>query len=287
MKSNLGSAETRIYELGLFDGSSNRVPFTALNTFADLRGNLQYGEAALIRDSELHSAGPFDRLFDENTSTYARFQLTPTKEVEEKWIYVTMRVPADVKVCSYDFSAYNNGDYKNAGLKDFALQGSLDGVNWTTIDEKTGCTAKSNAKWYSDESAVVKDGKHCGFEIDSSIPPADRNEGFASRISDVRVDGNATLSLQGDVRLSKLTVDISDAGRIVGGEVAETGSLTVIGTVNDSMALPLNVVGMKNMQNFEHWSVSVNGSVQPTVKALIRNGVLHLKYQKGFVLHVR
>lgn len=198
-----------------------------------------------------------------------------------------MRVPAHVKVCSYDFSAYNTGGYTDAGLKDFELQGSLDGVVWTTIDEKWDCSVKRNAKWYSDESDVVKEGRHCGFEIDSSIPQADRNEEFASRISDVRVDGGATLSLQGDVRLSKLTVDISDAGQIVGGEVAETGSLTIIGTVNDSTALPLNVTGMKNVQNFERWSVSVNGSVQPTVKALIRNGVLHLKYQKGFVLHVR
>jgi hypothetical protein len=226
-------------------------------------------------------------LFDENSGTFARFQLKPVNDDEETWIYVTMRVPADVKVCSYDFSAYNNGKYKDAGLKDFELQGSLDGAVWTTIDGKSGCVAKKNERWNSDESYVEVGGRHCGFEIDSSIPLADRNEEFASRISDVRVDGGATLSLQGDVRLSKLTVDISDAGQIVGGEVAETGSLTIIGTVNDSTALPLNVTGMKNVQNFERWSVSVNGSIQPTVKALIRNGVLHLKYQKGFVLHVR
>lgn len=82
VKSNLGSLQTRLYELGLFDGSSNRVPFTALNTFADSRGNLQYGEAALIRDGNLKSTGPFGNLFDENSGTYALFQLKPVKENE-------------------------------------------------------------------------------------------------------------------------------------------------------------------------------------------------------------
>ena len=288
IRENLGSAQTRLHEIGLFDSASNRVPLSAISAYATARGNLQYGEAALERDANAQSSYPLQNLFDDNGSSHTRFQMTPVLSNDATWIYIVMRVPADANVASFDYAPYNNGNYTDSGLKDILLQASLDGASWTTLYAESNEPATSNSKWHYNVESVTAGGKHAGKEIDTAIPQTDRATCFLDNVSTVRVDADATLVLQGDVKLSRLTVDLAGAGTVVGGSLAASGTLDLTGAMTGaSMPLPLTFQGVDGLANATAWRVTVDGVPNDGIKLLPTEGGLMLKARKGFSVTVR
>ena len=293
IRENLGSAETRLYELGLFDSEAHRVALTPVTVYDTDKGSLQYGEAALWRSVSTHSSGPFSCLFDGLAgSTYVRFQgARPQTGSESTWIYIAMRVPADANVIAFDYAPYVGGSssaYIDAGLKSFVMQGSLDGVKWVDIYEETDAQKTSNAKWHYTGNNVTVDGLNSGKEIDATIPVADRAACFLDNVSEIQVDAGATLALQGDVTLSRLTVDLAGAGTISGGAMAETGCLELTGTMSGgSVAFPVTFSGVSGVENLLRWDVMRGGELASGLKVVMVNNTLRIKSIKGFSLTIR
>ena len=292
IKENLGSSETRLYEIGLFDSASNRMnaAMTCLSEYATSRGNLQYGEAAFGTYTKLHSTSQMADLFDNSASTFARFTASaqPNPGNEDTWIYIVMHVPADANVASFDYAPYNSGSYTESGLKNVLLQGSLDGGTWTNLYEKADESKTNGGKWHYNVESVTAGGKHGGQEIDTTIPPEGRAACFLDNVSTIEVDGDATLVLQGDVTLSRLTVDLAGAGTISGGVLAANGTLNLVGAMSgNSMPLPLAFENVTDLENITSWAVTVEGVPDERIKLVLANGGVELKCRKGFSVTVR
>ena len=292
IRKNLGSSETRIYEIGLFDAASNRVnsAMTCLSEYATPAGNLQYGEAAFSTYTRQHSSSQMSYLFDGSNSTFARFNAPtqPDPSNDGTWIYIVMHVPADANVASFDYAPYNSGSYTDSGPENILLQGSLDGGTWTNLYEKTNEVSSSGAKWHYKVESVTAGGKHCGREIDTTIPVADRAACFLDNVSEIQVDADATLALQGDVTLSRLTVDLAGAGTISGGAMAETGRLEITGTMSgDSVAFPVTFSGVSGVENLLRWDVMRGGEIDRGLKVVMVENTLRIKSVKGFSLMIR
>ena len=202
-----------------------------------------------------------------------------------------MRVPADANVVAFDYAPYVGGSssaYIDAGLKSFVMQGSLDGVEWVDIYEETDAQKTSNAKWHYTGNSVTVDGLNSGKAIDTAIPVADRAACFLDNVSEIQVDADATLALQGDVTLSRLTVDLAGAGTISGGAMAETGCLELTGTMSgDSMAFPVTFSGVSGVENLLRWDVMRGGELASGLKVVMVNNTLRIKSVKGFSLMIR
>ena len=291
LKENLGGSETRIYEFGLFDSSSNRVNkgIACLEDYATDAGNLQYGTAAFGRYTKQHSSSQLSYLFDGSTSTHTRYNASaqPTPGNESSWIYIVMHVAADANVASFDYAPYSNaGNYETTGPKAFALQGSLDGGTWTNLYETTSEAATAHAKWHYIVENVTASGKHGGQEIDTTIPQERRASCFLDNVSTIEVDEDATIVLQGDVTLSRLTVNLAGAGTISGGALAANGSLEITGALSGSSAdFPLTFENVSGVENLCGWKLA--GDLAGSVRIALVNGVLKVKSIKGFSLTIR
>ena len=292
IRENLGSTQTRLFEVGMFDTASNRVPLAAVSSsYANDRGNLQYGQAALARDASVaQNSYPFENLFDNSTgsSSHTRFQVKPVETDDTKWIYIVMHTSADYEVSSFDYAPYNSGSYTDSGIKSLVLQASLDGGSWTNLYEKSNEPATAGAKWHYNVESFTAGGKHCGQIIDTTIPQEDRASCFMENVSTVRVDSGATLALQGDVTLSSLTASLSGAGTISGGALAAAGTLDLEGTmVGDSMAFPVTFTGVSGLENLPKWTLLLNGCDVPNMRVVMNDGVLMVKAARGFSVFVR
>ena len=293
IRENLGSAETRLYELGLFDSEEHRVALTPVTVYDTDKGSLQYGEAALWRSVSTHSSGPFSCLFDGIAgSTYVRFQGSrPQTGSESTWIYIAMRVPADANVVAFDYAPYvgnATSAYQDAGLKSFVMQGSLDGMEWIDLYEESEATKTSNAKWHYTGNSVSAGGLNAGQAFDTTIPVADRAANFLGNASSVSVDSGATLVLQGDVSLSRLTVASAGAGTVVGGALAAGGTLDIVGDIPTGVVdFPLAFSGVSGLENILSWDITVNGEANSFVKLVMSGGQLKMKPTRGLIVIMR
>ena len=271
----------RIAEMGLFDGASNRVN-AAMNcptTLAMAKGNLQYGDAAFESDPGVYSKSTLSNLFDSATS---ELRLS-----SKSALCLVQHVGAESNVESFDFASYKPKDGTAGGPKDFTLQVSQDGGEWTTIFTESITEPDTDMKWHY-QVASVSDAKHAGQPIDTVIPAALRPQNAFGTVSSVRIDAGATLKLEGDVSLGRVVVDSSSAGTIAGGSFAEDGVIDVIADPEATTTeLPLTFDGVAGVENVPAWTLKVNGADSASHKLKLVNGKLCLKKAGGLILIFR
>ena len=132
------------------------------------------------------------------------------------------------------------------------FQTSVDGINWKTVDTRTGAISSSG---YGSTPFVIK-----GFLADGAA-------GFSSS-ANVNVAAGATLDARGVAggqTLSRLTIDMTTgAGTIRGVTIAENGVLNLVnvpaGMSLRDVTLPVTLLDVTDGRNFSSWTVLVNGA---------------------------
>ncbi len=139
---------------------------------------------------------------------------------------------------------------------------SPDGVNWQTVDTRTGAISESG---YGSTPFVIK-----GFLADGAA-------GFASA-ANVKVASGATLDasgVAGGQTLSRLTIDMATGGGTIRGvTIAQGGVFDLVnvpaGTSLYGLTLPVTFADVADGGNFVSWTVRVDG-------VAVRSGVPKLK----------
>ena len=142
------------------------------------------------------------------------------------------------------------------------FQTSTDGVNWQTVDTRTGAISSSG---YGSTPFVIK-----GFLADGAA-------GFDSSVN-VKVASGATLDatgVSGGQTLSHLTVDwTAGAGTIKGVTIAQNGVLDLVNVPANARLggqnIPVTLTDVTNGANLSTWTVRVNGAA--TTERLRWNG---------------
>ncbi len=137
------------------------------------------------------------------------------------------------------------------------FQTSVDGVNWQTVDTRTGAISSGG---YGSTPFVIK-----GFLADGAA-------GF-DPAANVKVATGATLDargVSGGQTLSHLTVDwTAGAGTIKGVTIAQNGILDLVnvpaGTSLGGETVPVMLSGIASGENFASWTVRVNGEATENV----------------------
>ena len=132
------------------------------------------------------------------------------------------------------------------------FQTSPDGVNWQTVDTRTGAISEANG--YGSTPFVIK-----GFLADGA-------EGF-DPTANVKVASGATLDasgVAGGQTLSHLTVDMTAGGGAIRGvTIAQNGVLDLVnvpaGLSLHDISIPVSFLEVANGANFTTWTVLVDG----------------------------
>ena len=221
-------------------------------------------------------------------NTIVNQQRQPKLDNPDSWISLVMRLPDDSpEIRSYDLSS-GAAAYINRWPLKFSLEGSADGLNWTMLDDRTNYDATSMTNghahcWYSDMQPVGSSETRTGFAIAGDASSANTAQACASSIS---VGANGTLVGSHGAKLSKLSVDAADAGKIKGFAFAENGSLAVTGMiVPGGMALPVEFENVEGLGNLSQWTLTVNGRTRG-YSARIVDGRLVI-FRKGMTITVK
>ena len=144
-----GSSQMQISELALFDAAGNRVNLGL--TLGSSATTLNPGE--MFSSHSLHEVHIPGNLFDGDAGTkWLVDKNTPSPSNPATWEVVTMRLAADAaSVASYNFAT--GGDSASWYARNpttWSLEGSTDGVNWVTVDERAVAQGPhANGAWYN------------------------------------------------------------------------------------------------------------------------------------------
>lgn len=151
---------------------------------------------------------------------------------------------------------FRNGYSGTTHPSAWTLESSPDGVNWTTVDSKSGVVPpSSNTTWYNGGEA---------WPINSGDVPG--AAGFAPTAA-VQVDEGAALDcslVTGGQTLSNIVVDWALGGGTIRNAVfAANGTLSVVNAPDANLVggteIPLDFDGVTGTENFRDWTLVVNG----------------------------
>ncbi|MBQ8113798.1 MAG: autotransporter-associated beta strand repeat-containing protein [Kiritimatiellae bacterium] len=181
--------------------------------------------------------------------------------------YITIRLPGDaLPVCGYVLVTAN--DSLDRSPCDWEVEGSVDGVNWTKLDERSGI-AQPYCLFTSMNAGHP-------FTFDSlgggSSLPAD---------SVVTVDAGATLNLNAEsATIKSLKVDCTLGGGTINSfRVASGGTLALVNIPPDvpnlrEYEIPLTVNPAADAGSVGSWKVTVNGVERKSYKLKLLDGKL-------------
>ena len=236
----------------------------------------------------LYTGDDIGKLFDDDSSSkwrdYYIDQINyPVESNSARWIKITSRLPADAgEVVSYDF-ATASATYM---VKSYMIEGSQDGVLWTTLTNATFGTynedsgtydspAISAHQWYSTLSTVAANrvlGEDEGFAIPGR--PEWNGPAALANVSQVFVTSNAVLEAEGSVSIGSLVVDCASGGMLKGFSLKPTGTLSLVNVPrsSNSFVLPMTFEDVSGLSNLEDWTVRLNGKVK-AASVVVRDGV--------------
>ena len=204
------------------------------------------------------------------------------------WLSLVMRLPDNApEICSYDLSS-GGAAYSHRWPLKFSLEGSVDGRNWTMLDDHINYDADSLTNghehcWYSNLQPVGASETRTGFPVNGAVQTSTLVQMCASSIS---VGANGTLVGSHGATLSTLSVDVAtDGGTIQGFAFAADGTLDVTGTVGPGgVELPTAFTDVEGLDNLSRWTLSVNG--RSNYSAKVSGGRVSI-FRKGCVVVFR
>lgn len=203
------------------------------------------------------------------------------------WKIITWRRSANwLKPASYSLRSLVNNDRIN--VSDWELQSSPDGINWTTMDERSNQTYSAyNEPPYMTPTFNYTYNAHVPY-LFSSLRANWRFDTFGS----VEVLAGAILDLSElnpeNIAITRLKVDVTaGAGTVRRFVPAANGRLDL--TVADASAfrrtvLPLTVTDVSSEANLSTWSVIVNGEPLSDGYVRLQGDKLVAGRQTGFIL---
>lgn len=214
-------------------------------------------------------------LFDENPNS--KICVGTVDGTVGNYRYITMRLPDNAApVKGYLFVTANDSLARSPC--DWTVEGSVDGVTWTTLDERTGI-----AQPYCLYTAM-----NAGHPFTFSLLAAGASLPSGSAVT---VDSGATLNLNdASATIGALRVDCATgAGTINSFRPAAGGTLELVnfpaGTSLRDYQIPITVTGVENASALRSWTVTIDG-VRRQYKASYQDGNIKL-VPGGFIMLVR
>lgn len=182
-------------------------------------------------------------------------------------IPIIMRLPeGSPEIIAFDYVS-TFGSSSTAGICGYKFEGSVDGMHWETVAETNDAPLNSASYYW-----VYGKNQYPRNESEGSCPLTSTRStatySVLNNVSDVTVLGGATMEAEGDVTLSTLTVDATDAGTVEGFTFPETGTLKVINLPGESGVLPITVTS-DTASNLEKWTLNVNGSANTKLRVKV------------------
>jgi autotransporter-associated beta strand protein len=280
LKNRYGGSITQISEFSLYGIDGSRVNQGAYTSRADATAASALGEyeSALSQNAVTGEKERTEKLFDGNTST--KLCVQDFKPSAENPLQFVFRLPDSVaSVTGYSFTTGNDteGDRNPVSWK---IEGSADGVNWVTLDERADMdTPAANLTEYN--GGVP-------YTLKTLAAVGSTPFGAAS----VKVDAGAVLDLgNGAMELSSLIVDAAaGGGTITRFKPARNGTLYIVnlpdGAGSGELEVPLTIGEIADAAALKSWRVIVDGREKNALRLRFRDGKLYLS-AGGAVMLVR
>ena len=262
-----------INAVGFFDENGEYLSDTVRHTSEC--GDLQPGQYCLATDYR-HEAvsGNDDNLFKKNNDygLYAKFYppkaasttsnvAYPKVEMPHTWLPIVVRLPENTaKIRYFDFmNTWNAPNYgRGVGNGMSMLEGSVDGLHWNMITNNITFTWPSGS-WVWTVSGITGYGTHKGgVEITDASTVQTYSVLTGNPV--VSVAPGATLVADGDVSISKLSIDgEKGAGTIDGFSFGDEGTIDIVGDKSKFLDKAPAVIRSASIGNVSSWNVTVNG----------------------------
>ena len=270
-KKTAGNVILQLSELCVFDISGKNVAL-GLVKGADGAAATTLAPGSFCKGANYAAGGSGsedrDKLFDDDRHTKLCAVSNDMKGDSANYRVLTMRLAADsLPLSGYLFVTAN--DSLERSPCDWKVEGSVDGVNWTTLDERVGIaepyclyTAMNAGRPYTFDSLAAAQGR-------AALP-----EG-----SEVTVDSGATLNLNdADATIKALKVDCTLGGGTINSlHTTSGGKLSLVNIPADVTSLegyevPLEVTPAQGGASFSGWKVVVDGKVSTSLKPKLKDG---------------
>jgi hypothetical protein len=193
------------------------------------------------------------------------------------WLPVVMRLTNNTpEVVGCDiahkyFPLHGEEWARNPVIHSFELQGSSDGLDWRTLIDVEDCSnvtavdrwAKTDTPTWQTQKRKLSDVTTETFYFGNA--KSHTYSTFLSRISELKVARGAAIEVsEGSVALPQgvvLTVDCAGNGvaSISALDFPQSGTLNVIGTIDETLDLPLCFSRSDSYTNLSKWNVILNG----------------------------
>ena len=251
------------------------------------RHTIQFGEIALyddkfnrinLTDSLSYCSVP--NLFDGDTATSCYYTAIPEITFDVTFVFSES---VTNNVTCYRFHPETHWDgllVKTPAEWTVSVSDSKDGP-WTVVDYRLSPAPSING-WKTWNNGTP-------FYFTNRVNVAEA--AFPSSCN-LQIDAGATLDLtDSNTTITELTIDCSLAssvGTLVGGTLAETGTLNLKNAPNrlNAVALPLVVSGTVLPASFKSWQILVDGVPKPKAHLAVRNGQFCIEMD-GLVLVIR
>ena len=200
-------------------------------------------------------------------------------------IPIILRLPeGSPEIIAFDYIS-TFGSKSTAGICGYKFEGSVDGMHWETVAETDNAPLNSASYYWvygQNENPINESEGSCPFVRTRSTATYN----VLNNVSDITVKSGAILEAEGDVTLSKLTVDATDAGTISGFAFAETGTLNVTNFSGDNALLPLTVTG-DTAANLKKWTLRVNGETTTKMRISVNESGRLSIFHVGMTIIIR
>ncbi len=205
----------------------------------------------------------------------------------DRWNYLVFRIPnGSPDVAAFSFAT---DLIPSRRPTQWRLQGSADGVNWTTLANNATNTDDVATWTFLTNSTPDTARTEYRLALLDRLPAGSANYApFGG--AEVSVASGATLDFDSaELKISRLKVDLdAGGGTITRFTPAANGVVDIVSSspVSGDVVLPLTISQVASRMNFRTWTVKVNGEVRDGMNIRWQNGSLCLG-ASGTVLYVR
>ena len=307
-------SESVVTEIAICDSDNVRCDRN-LSGIADY-GDLQPGEAAFASCYRLKQidggfqgvSGFFDRsygiwgghfgaTFHKPCTTGDAGKLYVRARDPSSWVSFVLRLPEGAhEIASWDMlSRYGWKSYAQFPT-DTRWEGSVDGLHWETADEH-GQSALAESvgttqfSWAFSATALTGAWDELDVHAGGRAFRKTRSTRAYSALTggeSVKVAKGARLMAEGDVALSKLTVDARGSGTVEGFRLADSGVFEVVGYAEAGKPeeMPCAFANVADLDKLAGWQVKVDGRLRPAYSLDVRDGKVYLR-RPGAAIIVR